>query len=223
MKNIILVLLFFLLLTMVMTFPLVFKINTHLIGTFDTIEPFATLWEGWRFKFTSLNKHDLNSHCFLSYPFGLPVANAIIFPVGMFIIRYLSLLTNEIFMYNFLVLLSFLLSGLFMFILVRYLTKNTLAAIFSGIIYAFCPYHFARAWQHLGLGDIQWMPLYLYALFRLRNERKLKNSIFVALTFFIFAENYAYAYFTVIITAVFAVLIFFCRKQQQKFKRHMSS
>lgn len=218
MKNIILVLLFFLLLTVMMTFPLAFNINTHLSGTFDTNEPFAALWEGWRFKFISLHEHDLSSYCFISYPFGLPTANAIIFPVGMFIIRGLSVLTNEIFMYNFLVLLSFLLSGLFVFILVQYLTKNSLVSIFSGIIYAFCPYHFARAWQHLGLGDIQWMPLYLYALFRLRNERKLKNSIFVALVFFIFSENYIYAYFMIVATIVFAALIFFYRGQQQKRK-----
>mgnify|MGYP001618118621 CR=1 FL=1 len=119
-------------------------------------------------------------------------------------------------MNNFLILSSFLWAGLFTFLLTRYLTQNTLGAVFSGIVYAFCPYHFARAWQHLGLAEIQWMPLYLFALFKLKDEQKLKNAILVALAFFLFSENYTYVYFMAIATIVFALLVFLKIPPKQK-------
>ena len=132
MKKIVLVLLFFLLLTAIMTFPLIIKVNTYIPGTFDTIETFALLWQGWVFKYTFINKINPNTYHFISYPFGVSYVNAVTFPVGIFVIRWLSILTNEVLMYNFFILLSYLLSGLFTFLLVQYLTNNIFAAV-SGL------------------------------------------------------------------------------------------
>ncbi len=218
MKKTILIILLFSILTAGMTYPLIFKTKTHIPGIFDTTEVYAMLWEGWRFKYARLNNLDMTSYHLTSYPFGVPSVKIAEFPVGIGLIKWLSILTNEVFMYNFQVLLSFLLSGLFAFLLVYYLTKNSSAAVFSGIIYAFCPYHFARVWQHLGLLQIQWLPLYLFALFRLKDERKVKNSVLVVLSFFLFSENYTYVYFMVIATIIFVLAVLFFKSQQEKFK-----
>jgi hypothetical protein len=216
MKRMVLVLLLFSALTAVLTFPLVFNMNKCIPGTSETTESFATLWGGWKLKYAFINRLDLDGYQFNAYPFGQPVINDIAFPAGIFIIKWLSILTNEILMYNILTLLSFLLSAFFVFILVYYLSGNSLAAFFSGIIYAFCPYHFARAWQHFGLAQIQWLPLYVFSLIKLFEERSIRNILLVALSFILVNLDYTYTYLAAIATSTYLAVFLLSGRIKQK-------
>jgi hypothetical protein len=69
--------------------------------------------------------------------------------------------------YNLLVLSSFPLAALFAYLLARDLTRSTAAAVFAGMTYAFLPVHLAHAAYHPHVSQIQWLPLYLLALWRL--------------------------------------------------------
>ncbi len=216
MKNFV-VFLVFITLVIGLTFPLFFKINTHILGCFETSEAFVNLWAGWQFKYAFVNKLDIGNYAFISYPFGPPKSVDIVFPIGIFVIKWLSILTNEVLMYNFIILVSFLLSGYLTFLLVKYLSHNYLVGIFSGIIYSFCPYHFMRSWQHFGLAQTQWIPLYFLALLRLHDNRTIKNSILVILTFYLISLDYTYTYFMVIATTIF-VLFILLNKEKDRFK-----
>ncbi|MDP2905001.1 MAG: hypothetical protein Q8O22_01690, partial [Candidatus Omnitrophota bacterium] len=77
---------------------------------------------------------------------------------------------------------------------------------------AFCPYHFARAWQHLSLVNIQWMPLYILTLIKLQEHPKYKNLFLsIGAIFLVISFEFHYTYFMYITSVLFLVycLIFY--------------
>jgi hypothetical protein len=79
---------------------------------------------------------------------------------------------NPILCYNLLFLSSIVLAGLGMYLLVRELTGNTLAAFIAGLLFAFAPYRLPQS-GHLQVLTSQWMPFVLYGLLRYFHTRRL--------------------------------------------------
>jgi len=194
-------------LTFVMTFPLILKMGRFIPGFSSTDEPYGSLWYWWWLKFCL--KNWINPlHCgYLAAPQGVGMPFSV-YPIWTGILLILNLVSNEIFTYNLQVISSFVLSGVFMYALVFYISKNKFVSLFSGIIYAFSPYHFVRSWQHLGLAQIQFLPLYLLALFKLAEKPRLRRIILLALSFFLVASfDFYYAYFAGVISLVFILFL----------------
>lgn len=68
--------------------------------------------------------------------------------------------------YNWLVLLSFPLAAATAYMLARHLTLSPAAAGVAGLAFAFSPFHLAQAAYHPHIAQIQWIPLYLLAVWR---------------------------------------------------------
>ncbi|MBM3249787.1 MAG: YfhO family protein [Candidatus Omnitrophica bacterium] len=217
MKKIVLVLLIFIMLAIYATFPLGFHMNTYIPAAFDTSEPFSILQGFWWVKFSSLHGLDFRSRNFIAAPFGVPFTRGQAdYPLWDAVNKFFIMHFNEVFAYNINIILSFLLAGIFAYLLVFYLTKSWVCALFSGAIYALCPYHFARAWQHLGLSHIEFFPLFILGLIRLRDDPRLKNILLVSLSLFlIFCFDFYYAYFALIIAAVFILFLLFNRLKKK--------
>lgn len=217
MKKIILVILIFLILTIILTFPLVFRMNSAIGGFFSTDEAYAALWNFWWIKYSWLKELPYRNMNMIAVPFGFTYKFSSGYPFFEFLNKGLIILTNNIFAYNFWILLSFLLSGLTMFYLVYYLTKDYPSAIFSGIIYAFCPYHFVRSWQHLTLSNIQWMPLFLLSLLIFFKKMNFKSVLLVLFSMFLVQSfEMHYTYFMVLIFLVYCVYVLFVKNMQFK-------
>jgi hypothetical protein len=77
----------------------------------------------------------------------------------------LARLSGPVAAYNWLVLLSFPLSAAAAYLLARYLTLSPMAAGLAAMAFAFSPFHIAHAAYHPHVAQIQWIPLYLLALF----------------------------------------------------------
>ena len=209
MRNIIVVLILAVFLTLIFTFPLIFRLNTAIPGFYSTDEPYGTLWSFWWFQYS--HSHHINAYfCpVMASPFGLDLTLAPTYPVADSINKLLSVYLGEIAAYNLDILISFVLAAIFMYLLVYKLTSNKLASFFSAIIFSFCPYHVARAWQHPGLAQIQWFLLYILSLCNLRERATKKNIILCAAGFSLIALfNYYYAYFAFIVMLTFAVFVF---------------
>ncbi len=198
---------FFIILTLIATYPLIFKMNNSIFSdsewTFDSPGFIYGLWDG---KQALLNNTDSGKNDMVAYPFGVPYAGnrlrSYLTPSAFLFL--LVLLKNEIFAYNFCTLSSFILSGIFMYYLSFYLTKNKLAAFTSGIIFAFCSNHFLQAFSHFGMAQIQWMPLYVLSLIALNEKRSYPAAVLCGLAFsLVLLVNYYFGYFMVIITAGF--------------------
>ncbi|MDP2939857.1 MAG: hypothetical protein Q8O13_07255 [Candidatus Omnitrophota bacterium] len=174
-KKIFFVLIFFIILEMIMTYPLIFKINSHIPGFFSTDEPYSVLWNAWFTKYSL--KHDLSikKTDFLAYPFGIDFFTNKPINYLWFLINYsYSILTNPALTYNLQIIFNFLCAALFTFLVVYQLTKNAFSSFLSGIVFSFCPYLFVRSWQHLGETYLWTMPFALWGLFLLKD--KLSNG-----------------------------------------------
>lgn len=108
--------------------------------------------------------------------------------------------------YNILMLLSFPLSGLTMFLLSHYLTRNRLIAFVAATAYAFCPYHIAHATAHLDLSHIEWMPLVFLFLLKSAERPSIKNVSLLAGAYLLtLLGNYYYGFLTAIAAIAFEI------------------
>lgn len=74
--------------------------------------------------------------------------------------------TGAVAAYNWLVLLSFPLSAAAAYLLARHLTLPARGAFFAALLFAFSPFHIAHAAYHPHVAQVQWLPLFLLALWR---------------------------------------------------------
>lgn len=200
---------FFILLTLFFTYPLIFKIKNSIFSdpewTFDSLD---SIYGIWRWKHAWVNKTPFYFNHLLSYPFGVDYSQHPRQPGITFPLLVLSLVGNEFFAYNIFILVSFILSAIIMYYLAYYLTKDKLASMVSGIIYAFCPNHSLQAFSHVALAVIQWMPLFILNLFILYERVSYKYVIYCAFSFALVSlTNYYYGYFMLIFTAGFILYI----------------
>lgn len=212
-KRIVVITIIFTALTAVMTYPLVFRIKDSIMGWYSTDEPFAALWHSWWLKYAFQHRLNENYYSTVAVPFGFDMGKDVLYPVWQFLYKMSSIVTNHFVSFNIQVLLSFVLSGICMYALAFFLTGGSLPAFLSAVIYAFCPYHFARSWQHLGLAQIQWMPLYILSLFRLRQSQNYKNMLLsITALALVLSFEFHYFYFMYIISFLFLGYHFICNK-----------
>ncbi|MBU0633739.1 MAG: hypothetical protein KKB82_09210, partial [Candidatus Omnitrophica bacterium] len=150
----------YILLSIYATFPVILKFNSAFYGT--ATDPLAWMWKFWWLKHSYAKGLDLSFCNILAYPFGVKMP--VFYPIWGPIYRCLSILTGEVVAYNLQIMSGFFLSGIAMYMLVAYFTKNRPASFFAGVVLMLCPYHFARSWDHLGLSNMEWMIFYMLAL-----------------------------------------------------------
>jgi len=79
--------------------------------------------------------------------------------------------------YTLLWLFTFPATALTTFALAHYVTRSKPAAFLAGLIFAFSTYRYAHGLGHAGLFTTQWLPLYVYALLRIRDRPTFRNGI----------------------------------------------
>ncbi|MFA5089674.1 MAG: hypothetical protein WC510_01415 [Candidatus Omnitrophota bacterium] len=217
MKKNILAFIGFTVLTIVMTYPLFFKITDHIAGFSSTDEP--SVWYFWWLKYAYLHKIPSSFSLFVSAPFGFDLGIfQRLYPICIGIRKLLVIPFNEFVAWNLEILAGFILSAFFVYLTTRYLVKDRTAAFFSGIIFAFCPYHFVRAWQHIGFSQTQWLALFLFSILLLKAKTNKKNIILVFLSLYlVFSFDLYYAYFALFIASVFIIYLLL-KKQKGSFK-----
>lgn len=209
MKNISIFLLFFALFC-ILTFPLIINFNSYLPGFFSTDESYTICWDAWRIKSSVSNNISIKQSNLIAHPFGIDFYKNK--PVGyllFLIIFILSIFTTPILTYNIQVLINFLLTAFFTYLLFNYLTKNRLAGILSGIIFGFSPYMLIRSWQHLGETYLWPIPLLLWSALQLKQNNSLKIKIIFILSIIFTTFNFDVTYYSTIagITFIFYLLI----------------
>ena len=155
--------LFFTLLTLAMTWPWALHMT-------EAINPFGDVVV----QMTSLQ---WNAHALLTNPFGLfeapffyPYAHSLAFSenlIGETLtgLPALWLFGNPALAGNIHILLSYVLTGLFTYLLVRDLTGSRAAGLLSGVAFAFCQFRFMQM-GHLHMLATQWFPFTLWAIGR---------------------------------------------------------
>jgi hypothetical protein len=208
-KRLCLIALFFLLLTLFFLFPLPLHLADGVVG--EPTDSFYFLWLfGW-FKESLFQLHV--SPLFapqINYPAGWSLAYNEIAPLPVLIGLPFTFVGGPALGYNMSIIIAFVLSGLGMYLWVRYLTHNHAAALIAGAIFTFCSYRMVESIGHPHLLHTEWFPLYFLSLHRLlENEtsplwKPLTTTTLLVLC--ITLTSPYYTYMAMVVSAIYVLL-----------------
>ncbi|HMB80700.1 MAG TPA: hypothetical protein VKI43_11565, partial [Vicinamibacterales bacterium] len=171
--------LLYLAITLVMTWPLVTIMDHRIAG--DMGDPLFVCWvllwtsgqvlRVLRGDLSALS-HYWNANIFFPAPLTLAYSEHLT-PQMLQSLPILAATGNVVLAYNAVLLGTFVLSGLGMYLLVRELTGQPLAAFLAGLACAFAPYRFDQ-YSHLEVLSSQWMPFALHGFRRFFVTRRLR-------------------------------------------------
>lgn len=171
------VLLLYLGLTLVMTFPLVLAFGNALpAGSADLWQNY---WNFWWWKQCLLEAQNPLHAPALFHPFGTDLVFHTHSPFNQIVGMPVNLLFGEAAAYNFCLLLALTLSGFGAYLLVRELTRSASAGFLAGLVFAYFPQTVEQTLEHLNLFSVQFIPLSLF--FLLRWSRSLRTVHALAL------------------------------------------
>ena len=206
--------------------------NPHYWGQFshgfflDKGDGYQNVWNVWwiDWSITELGRHPWFT-TYLHWPSGISLITQTMNPFnGLVMLPFMNLFgMSLVAAVNTMVVFSFVMSGVTMFWLVRYLLGQTGAvssrrnvyavALLAGAMFTFSSYHFGHAIGHMQLVSMEWIPLFLLAWWRLLERPSYKlaaGSAFVL--FLIVLCDYYYVFYSVIAVAI--VGLYFLWKKQ---------
>lgn len=202
--------LYFAAMTVVMTWPLVTRMGTSMVGLVGDNIYFVWMI-GWFKKALfelGVNPFDI---WFLNYPQGWSLAYTEITQANLAIAMPFAFIGGEVFAYNMAMLFTFVLSGVGMYLWVKQLSRHTGAALVAGTIFAFLPYHIAHfRIGHLNLSGIQWFPFYFMGLWEVMKAEKWswKPVLLGGVALGLIANTSMYYLYMTAIISVFLVLVY---------------
>ena len=147
-------------------------------------DTYQNLWGLWWVSYATFHLHTSIWFTYLIFwPVGANLAYQTMSPIGSIITAPFQAVSVP-FAYNVLFLMGFMLSGLTMFILADYITKNSYAAFFAGLVFSFSSFHIAQGLGHIDWMNIEWIPLALYFFIRIvKDQRKYLYAVGLGLSF----------------------------------------
>ncbi|MDP2874009.1 MAG: hypothetical protein Q8N84_01825 [bacterium] len=174
MKKVVLIFSIYLVLASLLTYPLLFKLGSGVYGYPG--DNFGFIWHLWWQKFSPQHNLQFSPTPMVGAPYGTPLTSLPSEAGLSYPLIWLTTIFNETVAFNVLVFLSFPLAGITLYLLAHYLTRNKIASFISGLIYAFCPFHFWQIYAHLSLGSIQWLPLFVWGLLYFEEVRSQQST-----------------------------------------------
>ncbi len=190
-------------LSLLFTYPTIFQLSTHLIG--GTADGWQFPWNSYVFRERILAGKDPYFTDDVFYPLGVSLHLHGYTEFNDVIGLLLSPFFNDVAITNLMVLLATVLSGMGMYVLAKELTGNSLAALFAGIAFAFCPFRMIRLIGHTHMALTQFLPFALWAFFKMGQTLRLRYAFFTALFFAL--ATYCNYYFTIYLIVAFALLL----------------
>ncbi|MEA3369338.1 MAG: hypothetical protein U9Q24_03170 [Candidatus Ratteibacteria bacterium] len=180
---------FFIAASILATYPLITRMDTAVKNLGD---PLFNIWVlNWDIhKFLGGVNNFFDANIFYPHTNTLAYSDHLI-PQALLALPVFLIRPQPIFIYNFLFILSFILSGLGMFFLVEYLTKNRFAAFLAGCIFAFCPYRFGHL-GHLQILSTQWIPFVFLFFHKFIEKSKTRDLVFFSVFFILQALSCSY-------------------------------
>jgi hypothetical protein len=144
-------------LTLVLTYPAIFRLKVAIIG--DFVDSFLNTWIlAWGVrKITGGAWGSLfDANIFFPYKNTLSYSEHLL-GVALTAVPIQLGFNDPLVTFNVSVLITFVLTALSMYFLVWYLTRNGYAAFFSGLLFSFFPWRIGHI-AHLQLLSAQWLP-----------------------------------------------------------------
>lgn len=170
-------------------------------------DTYAILWQLWWYKQSLLLLFsDPSYSAFVEAPYGIAVTHATV--VNHLFALPLTWVFGPVASFNIMVLASFVLSGIGMYLLAMLITGSAAAAFFAGIAYAFSPFHSVfSASGGMDGAQIQYLPFTLFFLLRYDAHRKMQDLLCLSLFFLLAVLSFGY-YAVLIALSVAAYLLY---------------
>jgi hypothetical protein len=187
------VIVFFTVAAVVQTWPLVQEldngVNTWSFFPYDT---WAFLWDLWWVKHALVELQTNPFHTdHLLYPQG---SNLYLHPVtfvnGLLSIPLQLITGNLILTWNILSIVFLVLSGVGAYALAYRVTRNHLAGVFAGYVFAFTPFIFMRLGGHFNVYTTWPIPFLLLFLIRFHEERRLRDAAIAGVLWAVLTYNW---------------------------------
>jgi len=216
-------------LAILLTFPLVLHLGTHVPG--DGSDDPALAWNLWWVPHALVNLNTSPIYTdYMFYPIGLNLSYYTLTYLNAFISIPFQFAFNVIAAANVNVWLSFALSGFGAYLLVKYLVRNAkcemrianLSAFIAGALYAFSSNKMLyTALGQFNIASTQWIPFYVLFLLKMTDNRRqttdIRASMRLGLLLGIFLllqalSEFIHASFLIIFTALYLVYWLFTQR-----------
>ncbi len=198
------VFLFFTLLAVVLTYPVVFHLGDRVIGAYRG-DNFHYLWQLWYPAHAVFDLHTspfLDPDVYVPYGFDL-IRNQDLSPANVLLFMPVTYLLGEVVTYNLLVFISFPLTAFGTYLLARQLWGSRAGALLAGVIVAFCAYRVTRSTGHLTMVTTEWIPFFFLFLEETIRNPNRRSAILVGIFYALSAlATWTYAW----LLAIAAVL-----------------
>jgi hypothetical protein len=170
--------------TLLWSFPLILSPTDSILGHPGDSLTALSRWEHWQISGRYVDRPLLNTAGSL-----------------------LSRLLGPIASYNVVVLSSFPLAAATAFLFFRSIVTCPASALVAALVFALCPYHWARSQGHVYLAHIQWIPLVcLASVAFLANPSVLRGIAFLISFLLLLASSFYYGFFTALIAITLLIL-----------------
>lgn len=172
----------YLIIAMVFFWPLTVNI-TKTVPAGNGGDEYQALWTFWWIGYSLFTLHTsplVTSYVY--YPIGANLITTPLAPIESILTVPLQVFGLP-FAMNIMMFLGFTLSGLFMYILAFYITKNRYGSILGGFIYSFSAMHLVQAFGHLHWINIEFIPLFIFAFLLLIKEKTQRYALLSAASF----------------------------------------
>jgi hypothetical protein len=209
----------YLLLAILLTYPLITKFFISIPGFGG--DAYIFLYNQWWFKHALANNLNFFHSPMLLYPFGvdLPLSTMTIF--NSLIISFFNLFLPSIAAFNLFIIFSLVAAAEGMYLLLKYLIKNKVAAFLGGLLFSFHPYIFYEIWEgHFNYFTVYFIPFFVYFLIKATQEQNKRYinatlaALFLAISFY---TDLYYAYGLVFVFIIYC-LWFLYHKKRKVFK-----
>lgn len=212
-----LVALFFLLVAIVFTYPLIKSISNYVPGWQPMNDSGEFVWNFWWVKKALFNFQNPFYTNYVYYPTNsnLGMHTLTIF-LAILSIPIQLITKSPIVSFNIIFLFTFILTGFSTYLLILHLTENKYISLFGGFAFAFCPYVFGHVYTgHLNLIAVWTIPAFIYSFISFLEGNK--KSIWY-LSIILLIQTYTdFQYLLYIAIILVFLLLFFAIKRHKDF------
>ena len=212
-KTLTLVSVAYLLITLVMFWPVTFGFGSTIVHSGDA---YQSMWNLWWSGYATFTLHtNLYFTSLLYSPIGANLVVQDLMPLAGILgapLQYFGLAAE----YNTIFILGFVLTGLFTYALAYYLARDRHAAFIAGTVFAFAPVHIAHAYAHLNWTSVEFIPLFILFFLLFFKERRQIFIFGAAISFVLltFIGDLLQSVMTIVFVALFLVyMLAFDRKK----------
>lgn len=174
------VLVIFTALAIVLTYPLTADITHNYFNPSGSHDGVGTIAQTWYSNYSREQGWSGKTSHFFGYPFGYD-QTTVNYPFTNGVMSLVARAFGPQASYNLLVIISFPMAGLTMFLLIYYITGAAAASFLGGLIYSFSPWHTFRTFDQVSLAQIYILPLFLLSLLYLWKKRTALSALWVCI------------------------------------------